>query len=964
MLIDEFCETLGSLQKLGAGNRFNCNVPFSIWYVKKGAVDIFLQESTIIDEKSLNHFFRIDEGQIFFSSEVVFFEKNWTLIARSCSETEVYQFILPQLTNILLPLQEFIAFQLDEFIIKLSKLIPLTPSPSQYVDISNEEKIIISPLEVVSTSKGVIWVSLLQGQAIFNGDDGIFIGKDKNWFPLTDHSWFQSPVANEILIEKTINLFQKINLWDSIQTYYTMILKLYLIKIENEQIFNNIVLYDKIKNNQSAMKNSLVHLQCSFQPQPKELWSIAKKQDQLFLTCERLTAYYNIPLRPLNKVNTKLSPAQQFKQVMFRSKIFYRKVYLATNWYRNDHGPLFAIEEKKNKPIAIIPNGNEYFSYKSSTDQVEKIAKQNANQFYKYAYTIYRNFSNKILGIKDVIGFGTQYVMKDIAVVIACFSSISLLSFLPPVLTQIIFDNVIVSTDRNQLWQISLVLIGVIISMSAFELTKRYALLRFEATLDSQIQAAFWGRILKLPVEFFKKYTPGELVSRIARLMEVRMSFSGPMLILIMNALFSMISFILLLYYSAFSALIVFVVIAIMIISYVVFSKMRLVIEQKIAVKQDEIFGTLGEIFSAIVKIRLTGSEYRVFSHWAIAFSKLQSHIRKSSKISAFIKSTLDIAPLFIFGVAYTAIAFAVYRSQNLSTGEFLAFNVVLAQMLFAITDLLQVLNDVIEQIPSFSRAAIFIDTSPEVKVELEEPDDLKGDIEISNVSFKYPDSDNWVLNKISLEIDPGEYVAFVGPSGSGKSTLLRLLMRFESPTEGRIYFDNKDINQVDIDLLRKKMGVVLQNDQLIQGDIYTNISASNELTLSEVWEIAELVGIAEDIKEMPMQMRTMVQMEGTGLSGGQKERILIARAIANKPQLLMLDEATRALDNKTQKHIITQLGKMRMTRIVVAHRLTTLLEVDKIYVIDQGQCVESGTFMELMDKQNLFYRLANRQML
>lgn len=583
--------------------------------------------------------------------------------------------------------------------------------------------------------------------------------------------------------------------------------------------------------------------------------------------------------------------------------------------------------------------------------------------FGDHAYTIYRYFENKILTIKDVIVFGSQTIREDIAIIVGCFFSIALLAFIPPILTKIIFDNIIVSVDREHLWEIGLVLMSVIVSMSAFEITKRYVLLHFEATFDSQIEAAFWARILKLPVQFFKKHMAGELLSRISRLIEIRISFSGPLIILILNCPFSFFSLILLFIYSSFAVLIVIFALAVLIGLYLLFFKKRLAVEKIVAEKQDKLFGALGEIFSAITKIRVTGSESRIFSNWAVTFSSLQAHIRQSLLIGTFIRSSLEVAPLIIVGFAYLGISYAVNNLQNLTTGDFIAFNVLLAQLLYLLVDLLQVLNGLIEQIPSFSRVKIFIETTPEESLVLDEIDELKGEIEISNVSFKYSDSPNWILNKLSMKIEPGEYVAIVGPSGSGKTTLLRLLMRFELPTEGRIYFDNKDINLVDNDLLRKQMGIVLQNDQLIQGDIYSNIVGSNELTLTEAWALAEMVGIADDINEMPMKMRTMVAMEGSGFSGGQKERILIARAIASKPKILILDEATRALDNKHQKRIITQLSKMRMTRIVVAHRLSTLLEVDRIFVINNGQCVETGTYQQLMEKKDLFYHLVERQL-
>ena len=198
--------------------------------------------------------------------------------------------------------------------------------------------------------------------------------------------------------------------------------------------------------------------------------------------------------------------------------------------------------------------------------------------------------------------------------------------------------------------------------------------------------------------------------------------------------------------------------------------------------------------------------------------------------------------------------------------------------------------------------------------------------------------------------------MAFVGASGSGKSTLLRLLLGFEKPLSGAIYFDGQDIAGLDIQEVRAQMGVVLQNGKLLPGDILTNIIGSSPLTVDHAWEAARMAGIEQDIKDLPMGMYTVVAEGGKGLSGGQRQRLMIARAIVGKPRIMLFDEATSALDNRTQEIVSRAMEQMstglhKVTRIVIAHRLSTIVQADRIIVLDKGLVVQTGTYEELIDQ-------------
>jgi len=298
-----------------------------------------------------------------------------------------------------------------------------------------------------------------------------------------------------------------------------------------------------------------------------------------------------------------------------------------------------------------------------------------------------------------------------------------------------------------------------------------------------------------------------------------------------------------------------------------------------------------------------------------------------------------------------------------LSTGKFLAFNAAYGQFASNMLQLTSVFVSILTIVPVYERAKPILNALPEVDPSKTDPGELTGNIEISHVSFRYSEDRPLVLKDVSASIRSGEFVAFVGPSGSGKSTLFRLLLGFETPESGAIYFDGQDLAGLDVQNFRQQMGVVLQNASLFSGDIYTNIACSAPATIDEAWEAARLAGFEKDLKAMPMGMHTVIGDGGTGLSGGQRQRLMVARAVVGKPRILLFDEATSALDNQTQEIVSRSLEEMKATRIVIAHRLSTIINADKIFVIENGRMVQSGTYKELIQQEGLFAQLAKRQL-
>jgi ATP-binding cassette subfamily C protein len=377
---------------------------------------------------------------------------------------------------------------------------------------------------------------------------------------------------------------------------------------------------------------------------------------------------------------------------------------------------------------------------------------------------------------------------------------------------------------------------------------------------------------------------------------------------------------------------------------------------------EGKIAGLVFQLVQGVGRLRVAGAELRAFQVWADAFAH-QRRLTFRARLNANWLEIFNSAFIPLGSIAVFAVAASRLQGDNLSVGQFLAFFAAFTQFFTGSLGLSSALTSILAAVPTFERLQPILATPPESDEAKADPGELSGEIEISRASFRYSADAPYVLKDTSLFIKAGEFVAFVGPSGVGKSTLFRLLLGFEAPESGSIYYDGQDLEGLDVQAVRRQTGVVLQQSQLIPGDIFTNIIGSAPLTLDDAWEAARMSGLEEDIKRMPMQMHTVISEGGATFSGGQRQRLMIARAVVRKPRILLFDEATSALDNRTQSQVSESLERLQATRIVIAHRLSTIINADRIYVLGQGGIVQQGTYQELISQPGPFAELARRQL-
>ena len=642
--------------------------------------------------------------------------------------------------------------------------------------------------------------------------------------------------------------------------------------------------------------------------------------------------------------------------------IMSRNIKLEDDFYKEAYGPILAFTKDRSVPIALIPNLFIGYHYRNpDTNEKVNVNSRNVSNISDEAICFYRPLPLKELGIKDLLIYLKNCITIDDIVLIAISTIItSLISLILPRVSKALTGPVLNSKDFSLLMSIGIFMICITLSTQIFGVVHSFITARISTKTSLAVEAAVMSRLLSLPATFFRKYSSGELSSRANSL--------NTLASMLMNFVFSLglTSLSSVLYINQIFNFAPKLVIPalIVIISTIIVSALTSLLQIRISKAQMELAakgnGLLYALISGIQKIKLAGAEKRAFSKWLSHYAKESEYLYNPPTLLKI--SNVIIVALSLFG---NIVLYYIAIQNGIGQDNYFAFNMSYAMVMGSFSSLANIALSFARVRPILEMAEPILKEKPEVAQDKEILTEIKGRIELNNVSFRYEEKGPYIIDDLSLRIKAGEYVAIVGKTGCGKSTLMRLLLGFEKPTKGAIYYDNKDLETIDLKSLRRKIGTVMQSGGLFRGDILSNIGiAANNLTLEQAWEAAEIAGIAEDIRRMPMGMFTFISEGQGGISGGQKQRLMIARAIAPKPKILMFDEATSALDNVTQKKISDALDKLECTRIVIAHRLSTIKNCDRILVLEDGKIKEEGTYDELIKQNGLFANLVKRQRL
>lgn len=957
----------GRLVKTGGNKPFVLDDPEMVWVVYTSQVDVFAVRLEASEASSTRTYLcSMEPGQALFGLAPS--GSGFGLLAVGVGETELIRISKkrlvelaqdPELTGLVINL-------ISGWVKGLSASIatgvppklyePLKPSP----ELSLNEQVNTLPL------KELLWVKHLAGNSHFMGRTDLTPISPDGFLPISNQTWLQTSSQANLSVVDTSTFVQQDPNWGGLNNFHHLFLECVarnadlaeLAEQERQQYQDGV--------DQARLSNALIDFASILNPRAKTL-APASGGDPLFAACFQVGQAMGVTMQPHPDARTGKLQKDPLGNIARASKVRMRRVALRGRWWKEDNGPMLAYIEVDKRPVALLPVSNRrYQLYDPADGSRTPVTAEVANSVESFAYIFYRPLPDRPLTGMDLLKFGFLSLKNELVLIGIMALGVGLLGLVPPKLTELLFDNVIPGADRNQLFQLSLGLIAVAFGTTLFELTKGFAILRVESKVDGAVQAALWDRLLRLPVSFFRGYASGDLADRANGISAIRQVLSGAVST-VLSGVFSLVNFFLLFWYSWELALValgltVVAVGALALASYFQIRNQRQLIE-----RQGKISGMVLQFISAISKFRVSGTENRAFTVWARQFVVQRQFTYGARRVANSLVTFNAVYPVITSMAIFAMLMYLLSDPDSgdapLSLGSFLGFNAAFGQFLSAALQLTSTAVTVLSVLPIYERTKPILEATPEVDDARTDPGELNGDIEVSHVAFRYTPDGPLILDDVSLHIKPREFVAFVGASGAGKSTLFRLLLGFEKLTSGSVYYDGQDLDALDTQAVRQQTGTVLQHGQLMPGNIFANIVGSSPLTLDDAWEAARMAGLEEDIKRMPMGMHTIIS-EGAGtFSGGQKQRLLIARAIVNKPRIIFFDEATSALDNRTQAVVSQSLERLQATRIVIAHRLSTIVNADRIYVFENGKIVQQGNYQTLVDQAGPFAELAKRQL-
>ena len=661
------------------------------------------------------------------------------------------------------------------------------------------------------------------------------------------------------------------------------------------------------------------------------------------------------------KIKEEADIDEQIDTILSLSGATKRRIKLSDKWWKDGDGPILARIRQTEEVTALLPGqfGGYYFTDIESGQKI-RVTKKNKDLFEKEAYCFYKPLPNQSMEGRAFIGFLLKQLRgSDLLILILSTFFITLYAMITPFAMQYAFSDLIPSGKLEMLIPLAVLLVSAALGMWLMNVVKTSVSFRINSRLDVVCKNAVYSRVIRLPASFFGDKSAGGLTSWCRALNKLPWILTDILFGVFLSILMSLIYIVQIFTIAKPLALPVFLIFVL----ELAFFAWTVLEERKVLAKQlsgeEKNSGIVYALLSGIQKIKISGSENRAFAKW------LETYSEKIGPTYAIkFPYTIRKPMITLINMAGLLWIYVIAYRNNVSIAEFVAFSSAFGMTMAGISALGSAGTSFSMIRPILEMGEPILREIPEENTGKRIPDVLNGKIDLDHVVFRYDKDSPAVINGISLHINPGEYVAVVGKSGCGKSTLLRILLGFVEPEQGTVYYDNLDLGSLDKRYLRRNIGTVLQDGKLFTGDIFSNIAISAPwATPEDVWDAAEKAGMADDIRRMPMGMNTMISEGNGGISGGQTQRLLIARAICGKPNIIMLDEATSALDNITQKIVTDSFNAMKCTRIVIAHRLSTIRQCTRIIVLDGGVIAEEGTYEELLAKGGLFTELVERQM-
>jgi NHLM bacteriocin system ABC transporter ATP-binding protein len=955
----------GQPQEAAGNQAFWLDDPDHTWLLERGKLDVFVVPRNAGETDGARlHLFRAGAGRVLFGVTQDASACALGFLAVGGSETRLYRLSRARLRELSVDAAwtSPVAQEIDRWIETVFEGLAEGQLFPPSIKLAADEELELEVGEATQPLEGVIWVKHLAGQSRLAGHPELSIGVHDGVIPLTSTVWLEAVEPVKVIAANTAAQLEAGAVWSALASFDVQVRGWAGLKVAQAVAQGGLRLQAKAQAQRAALTEAVASLSEPLAVRPTPATVVGKHEDPLVEACQWVCQASGMGLKvpaALLKGRPSKDPLGQLARA---ARLRPRRVLLTGPWWRRDNGPLLAFLQATNQPVALLPTtASRYVRADPAEPTRPPVNAARAQALNPLAYTFCRPFPERALQVWGVFRFGLHHTGADLWTVLLLSLAGGVLGLAMPLATGLIFDVVIPSVARTQLAFLALGLWVAAFASVAFNLTRGIALLRIEARSDAAIQGAIWDRLLSLPLPFFRPYTAGDLALRANGINAIRQVVSGAVTTTLLSGCFSLFSLGLLFYYSLSLALVATVLVLLNMGVTLLVSLWSLRLQRPLYEKQGKISGQVLQFVTGIAKLRVAGAESQAYAVWAKAFGEQKALDLQLGTLDNRRTVFNETFPIFTSMCLFSMVAFR--SDPGLSTGIFLAFNAAFMAYLQAGLEASDAVISLLHAIPLYERAQPILQARPEVSAVQSDPGELSGRLELNQVSFRYRADGPLVLQEISFQVQPGEFLAIVGSSGSGKSTLMRLLLGFEHPETGTIRYDGLDLAGLDVAAVRRQIGVVLQQGKLMPGDLLENIVGSGLFTLDDAWGAARSAGLEEDILAMPMGMHTVLGEGAATLSGGQRQRLMIARAIVAKPRLILFDEATSALDNRTQALVSESLKRLKATRIVIAHRLSTIQDADRILVLQKGRLVQAGAYASLIHSPGPFDELARRQL-
>ena len=947
-----------------------------VWQVKSGKMAVFvvpIAEGKPTGERRF--LFTIGAGEALFSADV-HEETGLGLLAIALEPAEITPLPLSELDETECP-TDLLKQLIDPWIHHLGAIEGL-PRSAQMSIVPEIHYISLTPGQVCRPCRDeVSWIRMQQGTASWMGNPTFPLMSELGCFPLGQNTFMQAQDHIEFFARPTTEVkHRKILIRGLAQLHRYLFSTLELIETRNQRLGLR-RFQQRQQLNQDVTQKVVRSLAGVLEGD-----DLQEIDSPLLAAAGAVGKALGVTIQPPAPSENTARTKEPLEAIARASQLRLRRVLLRGQWWQKDSGPLITYTREDRHPVALLPiKGNRYELFTPVELKTEAAASDApsanslagrplvdesiAQTLEPIAFVFYRPLPTNALNALSLLKFAFHGQGLDWLTILLTGVAATLIGMLVPQATAALVDNVVPYGDRPLLIQIGVGLLAAAFGASSFQLVQAIATMRVETSSDATLQAAVWDRLLKLRTAFYRQYTTGDLNSRVSSISAIRRKLSGSVLQGLFSGVFSLLNLGLLFYYSPPLALIALLV-ALLIMVVTVASGLVLVRKYRPLLEmQGKIYGLVVQLINGVSKLRIAGAEERAFAAWGQRYGQQLRLTLSTQQLEDAVDVFNTVLPIFTTLILFWLASQFIGGNEgnSFSTGTFLAFSVAFGTFIAGATNLSNTLVELLDIVPLWQRARPILQAEPEVNLTKADPGQLSGALKVDRASFRYKADGPLILDNISFEAAPGEFIALVGPSGSGKSTAMRLLLGFDTPESGNVYYDGQDLSGLDVVAVRRQFGVVLQTSRLGAGSIFENISGGALISLEDAWDAVEKAGLADDIQAMPMQMHTVVSEGGTNLSGGQRQRLLIARTLAVKPKIMLMDEATSALDNRTQAIVTESLDRLNVTRVVIAHRLSTIRHADRIYVVEAGRLVEQGSFDELAAQDGLFAQLIKRQM-